>query len=277
MPILEIVGRFTGPHAALDHALILAIVVILPFLECVWLYPAHRRADAAGIPDARPRYYAFIIATGWLMTAGAIAVWGAQGRSWSALGLGLGEAPRLGVGLALAALAVFQLWAQNRTVLAKPKLLEATMRQVAAVVPMLPRTTGERWGFRAVSLTAGISEEVFFRGYVMWYVGAWLGPIPAVILSSIAFGAGHLYLNRHHAIRAALFGLAMAIVVLATGSVWSAIIIHAAADFFSGELGFHGLARGGDTTSGTYATPDATSITRAAHSTLASSQGLPMS
>ena len=86
MPLIEIVGRFTGPHAAPDHALIVVLVLILPLLECVWLYPAHLRANAAGVPGARPRYYTLFIATMWLMTAGAIAIWGAEGRSWSALG-----------------------------------------------------------------------------------------------------------------------------------------------------------------------------------------------
>jgi CAAX protease family protein len=277
MPIIEIVGRFAGPHVPLDHALIAVIVLIMPFLECVWFYPAHRRADAGGVPGARPRYYALMIATSWLMTAGAIALWGIQDRSWSALGLGLGAMPRLGVGLALAAVAVLQLWAQSRTVLAKPKLLEAAMRQVVAAVPILPRTRGERWGFRAISLTAGICEEVLYRGYVMWYVGVWLGPIPAVILSSITFGAAHLYLNRDHAVRASLFGLVMAALVLVTGSLWSAIIVHAASDLFSGEMSFHALSGGRHTTSGTYAAPSAPSITRAARSTVASSQGLPMS
>jgi CAAX protease family protein len=251
MPLIEIVGRFTGSHAAIDHVLIVIIVLISPFLECVWLYPRHRRAEAAGTPGARARYYALVIAILWIMAGAVVAVWGAEGRPWSALGIGSAQPWRLGAGLALAGLVVLQLWAQHRVLMARPKSLEAAMRQVVAVVPMLPRTRGERWGFRALSVTAGLCEEWLYRGYVMWYVGLWTGPIPAVVVSSVAFGAAHLYLNRDHAVRAGLLGLALAILVLATGSLWPAIIIHAASDLFSGEMSFHALSRGLDAGRGT--------------------------
>ena len=251
MPLVEIVGHFTGAHATLDHALIVVIALIAPFLECVWFYPGHLRADAGGVPGARPRYYALVIATLWIMAGGVIAIWSAEGRPWSALGIGSAQPLRLGVGLALAALVVVQLWAQQRALMARPKHLEAAMRQVVAAVPILPHTRGERLGFRVVAVTAGLCEELLYRGYVMWYIGLWTGPIPAVVVSSIAFGAAHLYLNRDHAVRATLLGLALATLVLTTGSLWPAIIIHAASDLFSGEMSFHALARGDDPGRGT--------------------------
>lgn len=122
-------------------------------------------------------------------------------------------------------------------------------RRLVAAVPLLPHTHGELLGFRAIAVTAGICEELLFRGYVIWYVGVWTGPIPAVVISSIAFGAAHLYLNRDHAIRAGMLGLVLATLVLATGSLWPAMIIHAALDLYSGELSFHALSREGDTSS----------------------------
>ena len=36
------------------------------------------------------------------------------------------------------------------------------------------------------------------------------------------------------------------VALLVTGSLWPAIIIHAASDLFSGEMSFHALAGGGD-------------------------------
>jgi len=80
---------------------------------------------------------------------------------------------------------------------------------------------------------------------MVWYLGIWMGPIAAVILSSILFGFGHIYMGVAQVPRTATVGLVFALVAFASGSLWPAILLHAAIDWNSGELGFHILGENG--------------------------------
>jgi len=66
----------------------------------------------------------------------------------------------------------------------------------------------------------------------------WTGVVAAVILSSLLFGIGHIYLGRAHVPKTALAGLFFACLALASGSLLPAMLLHAAMDWNSGELGF---------------------------------------
>src|SRR5262245_24003631 len=129
MPLLHIVGHAVGPHAGLDHVLLIVVAVLLPLADWLWLYPRLVRASAAGVPGARWRFYAVGMLTLWGIAAVVAAFWAVRDRSWGAIGLGAGPWSRLGVGLGLAVLFVALLQMQRRSVLATPKLQEALRRQ----------------------------------------------------------------------------------------------------------------------------------------------------
>jgi len=63
-----------------------------------------------------------------------------------------------------------------------------------------------------------------------------------VLISSAIFGFGHIYLGLIQVPRTAALGVIFALIVLASGSLWPAIILHAALDLNSGDLGFRALA-----------------------------------
>jgi CAAX protease family protein len=103
--------------------------------------------------------------------------------------------------------------------------------------PLIPRRAADRTGFRAVAVSAGFCEEVFYRGFLVWYVAAFAGLLPAVAHGSAAFGVDHLYLGRTYVLRTFAGGLVFAAIVLLAGSLWPAMITHATADLVSGDLG----------------------------------------
>ena len=43
------------------------------------------------------------------------------------------------------------------------------IRSLRQANPLVPRTNGEYPGMILVALTAGVCEEILFRGYVTWY------------------------------------------------------------------------------------------------------------
>ena len=225
----------------LDHILFVAITLVLPLIDWLWLFPLLRRATAAGVPGARSRAYVAYLVSAWGLTAGLLALWVDRGRPWTGLRLGLGTPLQSAAGLALAATYLVLGWAQRRTLLAQPDRLARVFARLGAAKPLLPHTPGERGGFALVAVSAGICEEIVYRGFVLWYISVWTGPLLAVLISSILFGFGHLYLSPRDALRTGLAGLLFGLVVLAAGSLWPAIVIHAAADLIGGDLGYRAL------------------------------------
>jgi CAAX protease family protein len=234
-------GFAAASHVPLDHVLVVAIALVWPLAEWLWYYPRSVRAIAAGAPGARMCVYRNLLVPEWGFTAGVLALWAACGRPWTALMLGWSTPLRLGGGFTMAALVLYLLWAQRSAILARPERLERVRRKAAFADPLLPRTPAERRGFVAVAVTAGICEEVLMRGFVMWYAGVWTGPALALAISSVLFGFGHIYLGVPQVGRSAVAGAVLGLVVLASGSLWPAIVIHAALDLSSGDVGFQAL------------------------------------
>jgi hypothetical protein len=140
--------------------------------------------------------------------------------------------------LALALAFIVFSWRQKRTVLARPKLIERVRQKMSFLNPLLPHTEAERYLFWFVAITAGICEEILYRGFLFSFLRESTGMIAAVVLSSIVFGFAHIYQGYRLVPRTAIVGLFLAVVVVLTKSLWPAILIHAAIDFSSGELGF---------------------------------------
>ena len=99
-----------------------------------------------------------------------------------------------------------------------------------------------------VALTAGVCEEILFRGYVTWYFLAfWPGTrislALAVIISSILFGFGHIYLGVRQVGTSAVGGVLFAAIVRVAGSLLPAMMLHAALDLNSFDLGYRALSK----------------------------------
>ncbi len=237
-------------HAApvvLDHVVLVAVFVVAPMLEAFWLFPLFKRVSAAGRRGVRPWAYAVNMLMAWGFTGVVIVLWVLDRRPWTALHLGPARPLGLALGLGLSALYIGVVWRQVRALLRRPDGQERLRRQFAnsarqPIGPLLPRTPGERRGFALVSFTAGICEELLYRGYLMWYCAVWTGPIFAVVISSVLFGFGHVYLGVGHVVRTAIVGVVFALIVLATGSLWPAMLLHAVLDLVAGEVGYRALS-----------------------------------
>jgi membrane protease YdiL (CAAX protease family) len=89
-----------------------------------------------------------------------------------------------------------------------------------------------------VSLTAGICEEIIFRGYLQRQFIAWTGRVPAgILLSAIIFGTMHLYQGGKSAIVLGVFGLLFGILAQRRRSLRPGMMAHAWHDVFIGLIG----------------------------------------
>jgi membrane protease YdiL (CAAX protease family) len=225
----------------LDHAVVLLITVVLPVHDLLFWYPRLVRAAAARVRSARHRAYFQSLTAEWVLLAVTAGSWALQGRAWGLLGI---RVPSLGLGFLVAcalagAFAVFV--GRQRVNLVRETDEDARAEVIAHLEPLrplLPHTRRELLHFSAVSVTAGICEEVLFRGFVIWYLRELVPVIPAVLVASLLFGMAHAYQGTRGIGQTALVGLGMAILYVVSGSLWVPMFLHAFIDLNSGFLAY---------------------------------------
>lgn len=99
---------------------------------------------------------------------------------------------------------------------------------------LLPRSAGEKAAFVGVSFSAGIGEELVFRGYVLGALIPVVGTAGAVVLSTISFAFAHAYQGVLGLLRTGILGAVLAWAVLASGSLLPAMAAHTLLDLLAG-------------------------------------------
>jgi uncharacterized protein len=235
-----------APHGIFDDVLF-ALLLAVPLIEWKWTWPNYLKRLATGGTGVRAAFYRALIVQEWIPALCLLGYWAARSRPWGGLllegtatPLGMGIPPhlRLWTGFCFVAVVAGFLVSQRMAALARPEAMEQVRPKLKYAEPLLPHNQVERRLFWMVSLTAGATEELFFRGFLIWYLSAWMGPLAAALLSSAIFGAGHIYLGFAQAPRTALVGLVFAFVALGSASLFPAMLLHAAMDWNSGELAF---------------------------------------
>lgn len=80
-----------------------------------------------------------------------------------------------------------------------------------------------------VAVTAGLAEEALFRGVLQIALADRLGPFGALLLASALFGLCHL-LTPTYAVIAALLGLYLGGLMILSGNLLPAVLVHAGYD-----------------------------------------------
>jgi uncharacterized protein len=104
---------------------------------------------------------------------------------------------------------------------------------VKSVIALLPTNNRERWAYAFVSLTAGICEEVLFRGLVIYLLRRFdpsLSVVWLVVISSVIFGFAHAYQGVQGIVSSACIGALFAVIFVTTHSLYIPIILHAFID-----------------------------------------------
>jgi membrane protease YdiL (CAAX protease family) len=119
------------------------------------------------------------------------------------------------------------------------RLLDKLPSRVQAMANrILPQSTSERLPFLALAITAGCCEEFLYRGFAMAVFTRAGFPIWAsVVVSSVLFGAAHLYQGRGGLIGTGVLGLLLGSFRAYTGSFIPVAAWHAAIDIVAGFAG----------------------------------------
>ncbi len=101
---------------------------------------------------------------------------------------------------------------------------------------LLPVSTHERRWWVAVSISAGVCEEVFFRGFLPQFLtgqlhGSWsLDPTAAWLSGAVAFGLCHFYQGISGVLRTTLAALMFSLTAILSGSLLLPMVLHVLLD-----------------------------------------------
>lgn len=113
------------------------------------------------------------------------------------------------------------------------KYSSADMMQKLSYAYVFPATCRERRWYAFLAITAGICEEIVFRGFLLHYLHVlpWkLDLTVALLISSFMFGLQHLYQGIGGAVSTVLVGALLALFFLLTRNLLFPIALHAIMD-----------------------------------------------
>lgn len=219
------------PVAAAWHTALIILIV------GTWSYLGVIRAGrmrAAAEPNRLALYLSTLIFE-WVLVAIIYAGVRLRGRSMSEI---LGTPWRkaidfwrdVGIALVFWVVAVFILGMSARALRIPPQIQKG-------LTYMLPRTAAEMIMWILLSVTAGICEEIIFRGYLQRQFTAWTrNAVVGIILAAAFFGAGHSYQGGRQPILIGIFGLLFGILAQMRRSVKPGMITHALQDGVTGII-----------------------------------------
>jgi membrane protease YdiL (CAAX protease family) len=227
-----------------DFAFTLALAVVWPAMA-LRQHRGYQARVRAGVPGARLAAYAMGVITQWLLAATVVALWIHQARAWGDIGMvrptGWQGWAATGIAVALGGL----LLAQAAMVARRPETHAQVRAAMSGYQELLPVRRSDLSGFSALSITAGICEELLFRGYLAWALAHWLGSWGGQAGALLVFGVAHSYLGGGAVIRASVAGAVAAGLYLWSGSLIPSMLLHALIDLSSGWLGYIVLAEDG--------------------------------
>ncbi|WP_455365835.1 CPBP family intramembrane glutamic endopeptidase [Kaarinaea lacus] len=214
-----------------DHLLVLVFAFLAPYHG--WRnYPKFLEMLKQDPVATRHGVYLGNIIALWGMTLLVLGAWFYSGRPAANLGLApmTGQPALISLVIVIAIIGIAIVF--YRTVMRLDKKYNWTF-----VPELLPRSKPELQLFLILSATAGITEEILFRGYLIWYL-AQFGNTPfAVIGSSVIFAIAHAYQGLKAIAVIFPIGLLFAFLYLYSGSLLPPMLLHAAINSYAGIYG----------------------------------------
>jgi membrane protease YdiL (CAAX protease family) len=186
------------------------------------------------------RVYLYLMTLGWEYLLVGYIVWGARKRNvrlrelaggrWAS-----GKDVLIDIGIACAfwfASAMILLAVSVALGLTSPAQKEEAARQLGE---LLPKTGFELALWLLLSATAGLCEEIMFRGYLQkQFRAATRSTTAAIVLQAVVFGIAHAYQGARRIILIAVFGALFGMLAAWRKSLRPGMIAHAAQDAISG-------------------------------------------
>lgn len=227
-----------------DHLLALVLAIFFPIRSATFGYRRLMRAAEPDVPRVRTWLYRQAMAIQWTLAASLAALWLWRARAWGALGLEWHGGARVAWTGALLALVVVMVASQLPRALRDSDTLARVRRRLGHVRRMMPAADREMRSFYVLSFTAGVCEELLYRGYLLWYARHFLPWPAAAVVAVLLFGIGHSYQGPGGILTTTIAGAVLMTLYLASGSLYLPMLVHMLMDSYSGTLARHAFAAG---------------------------------
>lgn len=230
MPFLSVDGL-----SLVDIAMLAIIIIGLP-LEALLTLKQGRAELASGEPEVRVKRYTQTITLLWAISLPVLVIWAASGRDWATLGFQIETGPWAMAGWGIAALVALFFTSQYAMISRSESLreqLRSGLADNANMLNFMPHTDGERRVFNLMGISAGIAEEIVFRGFLIWAFSTFLPIWAAAGLALLVFTVLHIYQGLSQLPAVFMLGALVTLVYLLSGSLWPAILLHVFVDWIN--------------------------------------------
>ncbi len=214
----------TVPGSGLDAVGFVGLCHLGIFGVVVPLSALGARRSALGGGRSKKRYFAGVIGQQVGLTVISVAV-----AAWLGIPLGGEYRPTLGGGGLAAGIlagAVIGLW---------PRWRQQAVSGDPRVRLIAPIDGVDHALWAVVSVLAGIGEEITYRGVMYWILFQLTGSMAgSVAIAAAVFGISHVVQGRHAVVVVAGFGAVFHGLVLVTGSLYPAMVVHVMYDLIAG-------------------------------------------
>lgn len=234
----SLIADLAARGLAIADLLLMALLVVFLIEELVNLPRFRRKLRNAGPGDKTPLY---LVAAGklWLMAIAIVAAWSFEGRPFSDLGAvppAAGWCASLvwGTVALIAAFFAYQLIGLLVSAAARARYRTQVAR-AGEGFRFMPDTAGEHGAFCLLGVTAGITEEIIFRGYLIWAFSQVVSLPVAALIALALFGVFHAYQGLGGLFAATFAGAVMTVLFLLSGSLLPVIVLHALIDVVNAQ------------------------------------------
>jgi uncharacterized protein len=224
-----------------DYILALLFGIVLPFVSGIKSAEAFKKMSGTFDSATKKRFYlgnSFFL---FLIAAVVVVVWLLYGRPLSALGFvssdywGYPEPWWMIILFACLYLmeVLYSMYNQSE--------LEETKSNLDTLTPFMPTKLADLPTYTVMCISAGVFEEIVFRGFMINFFFALLDGIPnatalALLLPAIIFSAAHYYQGPKAVFKILVFSLLFGMIFWQTRSLLTVIILHFLVDFIGGLL-----------------------------------------
>jgi len=229
-----------------DHVLFILFGIVFPLNAVFRAQPLLKGMEDWTTP-LKLAFYRGNSAALWIMSAIVVGIWLFAGRPLATLGLQWPQPaswpPSLGVTLLFVLAYGIDIWLE----IATPAARRQTVAQWRKNTPFLPENQTELRGFSALAFSAGVGEEVIFRGFFITYLISLLGDtmggqFAALLIATLIFALSHFYQGWKAVVKIAVLSLAFGSLFLISGSLLLPVLLHLLVDLLGGWLGYRLLS-----------------------------------
>ena len=227
----------------IDIVLFIIVMLVTGILYPVMGYRQSKKRDTKSGDNDKTEWYLSSIVSSWIPTIVILAATILNGHSLKDLGFTLklpGEPGYLFyIALALSAIYLgYNIYVILLFRFNKQERIKHLDKIPSEYKFLLPSNRKERVMWRLLAITAGVTEEFIYRGYLffaLFLIFPEISPVWVILISSLLFSIGHIYQGKD-VWKPATAGLFLSAVYYITGTIYIVIILHIIQDLVVGEL-----------------------------------------